>query len=253
VHPHPATSYRRHLRVVTALTAALALVLTGCADDDPDPPTSAPTTDEAPSDPETLDDDPVTEPTADDEPEVDGAGTDDGDGAGTDDGDGAGTDAGDTGTGGAPPLDDEASTADRIVEEEGFGLTLVDVRVGSHDGFDRVVFEVEGDSTLGYNVTVDDEAIEHGSGREVDVAGDGVVTVSLRGMYLPPDRPAGVEAFDDERVDAPAGVRTVTELINRHIFEGHHLWFIGTTEAQVPIRVARFEDPQRLVIDLLHP
>jgi hypothetical protein len=152
-----------------------------------------------------------------------------------------------------PPLSGDATTADGEQEPGGdVALTLTDVRVGSHDGFDRVVMELEGDGQVGWFITAGDRAIHDGSGEEIEMAGDGVLTVALRGILIPPDRPAGVEGFPSGRVGPPSGAGALTEIQVGHIFEGQQQVFVGTTRP-VAYRIARFDGPQRLVIDLVHP
>jgi hypothetical protein len=243
---------RHHARRTLAAAAAFLLALTACSggdDDTADDPTDGQVstddgstdddgTDDDSSDPEPLDDDGTADDDGADEPAPD---PDDAD-TGTDDG-----------TTSAPPLGTESSTDDRDQEPEGLpNLWLTDVRVGVHDGFDRVVFELDGDGTIGWFTTSDDQASEQGSGAPIDVAGDAVIDVALRGILIPPDRPTGTVAFEEDRVAAPAGAQVLTEVVVGIIFEGQQQVVIGLDE-QVPYRIARFDDPQRVVIDLVHP
>ena len=48
-------------------------------------------------------------------------------------------------------------------------LTLTDVRIGAHDGFDRIVFELAGDGQAGWQVGFTGAPRSQGSGRPVDV------------------------------------------------------------------------------------
>ena len=73
--------------------------------------------------------------------------------------------------------------------------------------------------------------------------------MSISGVALPPDLPAGVEPFTDD-VTGPAD-GAVVEVVHDSIFEGYHLFFVGL-DAEAPYVVARLVDPQRLVIDLHH-
>ena len=50
-------------------------------------------------------------------------------------------------------------------------LTVVDIRVGEHDGFDRVVYEMGGTGTPGWRVKYVDAATQEGSGKPVDIKG----------------------------------------------------------------------------------
>lgn len=184
--------------------------------------------------------DPLPEeaPAADPEPDVEEV---------TDDGEPAPTDEPEVSD--VPPVGDDASSEDRLQEPTGqVALTLTDVRIGRHDGFDRVVLEVAGEGQVGWFITSGTEAYHQGSGEPVDVAGEAVLTVALRGMVMPP----GEDAFGAERVGPPADAGAVAEVLVGNVFEGQHEVFIGTTQS-VEFRVARLDAPQRLVIDVIHP
>src|SRR5690349_2048495 len=62
-----------------------------------------------------------------------------------------------------PPFPE--STDPQTAEPEGdWDLQLVDVRLGEHDGFDRVVLELSGTTVPGWGVAWSDEAVADGSG-----------------------------------------------------------------------------------------
>jgi hypothetical protein len=156
----------------------------------------------------------------------------------------------------APPLSGEASTERQVAEPSGAvapgpegQLTVTDVRVGTHDGFDRVTFELVGDSQVVWFIEYTEDPRQDGSGFEVDVAGNTALHVRLHSIAMPPDGPEGAEAFLDDVDGPPGGV--VLEVINDTIFEGYQTFFIGLEE-ELPYRVARLEDPQRVAIDIVH-
>ena len=109
----------------------------------------------------------------------------------------------DDGTTDAPafPANAEPDTAD---PSSGASVTVSDIRVGRQDGFDRVVFEVGGTGTPGWDVRYVDAATSQGSGDAVDVAGDAVLQVTLTGVGYPYD--TGVEEYSGVR--AAVGRRT---------------------------------------------
>lgn len=152
---------------------------------------------------------------------------------------------------GVPPLDVEAAADDRDEPNAGTDLTVTDVRVGTHDGFDRVTVELAGEAEVGWFAGWTDEAIEDGSGRRVDVGGDAVLTLAVRGVLLPPERPEEVDAWDGETVTAERGSEVLVEVVEGVLFEGQQQLFLGA-DREVPFRIARLEDPQRIVIDLVH-
>lgn len=209
--------------------AAAALTLAACGPDEPADP--------VPDDVEDLD----PEPDADDpdaaEPDDDTV-ADDEDAATDDEADGT------------EPLSGEPST-DTVDEEADFGLLAVtDVRVATHDGFDRIVAELAGDGTAGWHIGYVDQPRSQGSGQDVDVAGEAFLSVAIHGVALPPDLPDDIEPWDAGRLAGPAdGI--VVEVVDDSIFEGIHLLFAGV-DAQRPFLVERFADPQRVVIDVFH-
>jgi len=81
---------------------------------------------------------------------------------------------------------------------------VTDVRLASHDGFDRVVFELESDGgTPGWFIGYD-EPTAQGSGNEVEVAGDASLTVLIDPVTLPPDLPDDVQTWEGD-LDGPKG------------------------------------------------
>src|SRR4051795_5589983 len=88
------------------------------------------------------------------------------------------------GTSEAPdfPADTEADTAQASPDA---AVTVRDIRIGGPAGFDRVVFEVGGPGSPGWEVRYVDAATSQGSGDPVEVAGDAVLQVALTGAAYP--------------------------------------------------------------------
>jgi hypothetical protein len=133
------------------------------------------------------------------------------------------------------------------------GTALLErVAVGRHEGFDRVVFQFE-NLRPGYRVEyVDRPIVEDGSGKEIAVAGQGVLLVRMepasgfdlatnegRLVYKGPRRIEGSEA----------GTSVVREAVRSSDFEAVLSWAIGVQE-QVDFRVRALDNPARLVVDL---
>lgn len=126
---------------------------------------------------------------------------------------------------------------------------LTGVRVGSHDGYDRVVFEFD-ERVPGHAVEyVERPVTEDGSGDEVAVGGDGVLQVRLEN--------ARSARIDGERVEPTyRGARRLTgdgepvvEVVSVGDFEGVVTWVLGV-EGRPPFRVTKLDGPPRLVIDV---
>jgi hypothetical protein len=225
---------------LAAVAATASLVLAACDTTDEDG---------APADPPAEDGDPEgAEPDdgTDDADEVDGDDPEDDADAGDPD-EGGEPDEGD---GGVEPLAGDPTTERREEAGSAGTLAVTDVRIGQHDGFDRVVFDLDGDGEPGWFVEYVDEAVEQGRGQSIEVEGDGTLQVAIRNVTLPPELPDDIEVWDDERVAAPDG-GTVLEVVDDSIFEGQHVVFVGTT-GENGFLIERFEDPQRVVLDIFH-
>ena len=238
-------SHRRSRDAVAGLLAGV-LLLAACGDDaaSPEPGPIEEAGDQA-------DDPQADDPQADDEERLDEPGdTDDADDTTAEVGDEP--DDNDHPDGDAAELDTDASTEESRDEGaiDGF-LAVTDVRVGAHDGFDRVTFELEGEATAGWFVAYEDEPTSQGRGEPIDVDGDAYLGVALRNISLPPELPDEVDRFDEERHDGPNGAEQVVEVVADTIFEGIQLFYIGVEEP-TSYRIDRLEDPQRVVIDVLH-
>ncbi|MBM7806210.1 hypothetical protein JOD57_002047 [Geodermatophilus bullaregiensis] len=174
---------------------------------------------------------------------------DDSDGDSNSDGDSDGDGDGDDGGGGAPAFsaDIQPDTAEASSDAR---VTVTDIRTGRHDGFDRVVFEVDGTGTPGWDVRYVDTAWSQGSGEPVDVAGDAVLQVTVTGAGYPYD--TGVEEYAGPDPLPGQGTATVTEVAFDATFEGTTVAFVGT-RAQAPFRVYPLEDPSRIVVEVADP
>jgi hypothetical protein len=216
---------RRHRPLAAALAAAVAVAtLAGCSGDEPE--TAAPTvTSTSPGEDPTS---PSTAP----EPTESSTGTSVPD---------------DTSTADAPPFpaDTSPDTADPSQDAM---LTVTDVRIGRHDGFDRVVYEMGGTGTPGWTVQYVDEAVQDGSGDVIELAGDGTLQVLISGSAYPMD--SGAEPFESEGPVTGAGTVNVTEARGWSVFEGITDAFVGLETAGHPFRVYLLESPVRVVVDV---
>lgn len=205
-------------RLASALAAVLsgAVVLTGCSGDDGTDTASSSTSTSAPE-----------------ETSAETTGSEGGD-----------TDA-DGGTDAPPfPGNTEPDTAD----PSGDSLaTVTDIRIGRHDGFDRVVFEVDGTGTPGWDVRYVEEASSQGSGNPVDIEGNTFLQMTVTGAGYPFD--TGVEEYPVGRRESIPETQTITEVVFDGTFEGQSVAFVGTTE-QTPFRVYLLEDPVRVVVEV---
>ncbi|MGY1711658.1 hypothetical protein ACI8AC_19345 [Geodermatophilus sp. SYSU D00758] len=162
---------------------------------------------------------------------------------------GAAAPAGDGGPTDVPSF--PADTSPDTAEASGDALvTVTDIRTGRQEGYDRVVLEVGGTGTPGWDVRWVDQAASQGSGEPVEVAGDAVLQVTLTGVGYPYD--TGVEEWAGPDPLPGSGTTVVTEVAWDATFEGTSVAFVGAS-AQVPFRVHALEGPTRVVVELADP
>lgn len=155
---------------------------------------------------------------------------------------------------GTDPEEDAAAEAaapefDSTVDTEasaGALLTVTGLRLGTHEGYDRVVVDLGGTGTPGWFAARAESAVEDPTGETIDLDGDGVLAITVTGLGYPAD--TGVE-------ELPVGTRTaggtvVTGAEFTGTFEGQTQVFLGLTDPEAPYRVFLLEDPVRLVVDV---
>lgn len=147
------------------------------------------------------------------------------------------------------PANTEPDTAEA---SPGAQLLLTDIRLGGHEGFDRVVFEYDGEGTPGWDVRYVAEAIADPSGLPVDVEGGSVLEVTIMGVRYPEEGEA--DAYAGPATIQVAGTGVITEVLDESIFEGYQQAFIGVDSSEeLPFRVYLLEDPTRVVVEVAQP
>jgi hypothetical protein len=125
---------------------------------------------------------------------------------------------------------------------------IVDVRVGTHDGYDRVVFEFE-QGTPELNLDrAEPPFTQDGSGLPIDVDGNSFLGLVMRGGTKQTD--AGTSSYDGSTDIAP-GFPALVHLIEGGDFERQSTWYLGLT-GESCVRVLLLDAPPRLVIDVEH-
>jgi len=126
---------------------------------------------------------------------------------------------------------------------------LTDVTVGSHEGYDRVVFTFDGELP-GYDIGyVDGPVTEDGSGEPIEVGGTHAISVRMSpasGALLTGET---VEMTYDgpNRIEGPG--QTVVEVVRAGDFEAQLTWAIGV-EGEQPFKVSTLTGPTRIVVDV---
>ena len=127
-------------------------------------------------------------------------------------------------------------------------LNVTDIRIGHHDGFDRVVLELGGTGTPGWRVEYVDQPTDDGSGNLATVAGDAYLQVMISGSGYPMD--TGVEEYTEPNPVVGSDDGEVEEVLLRGVFEGYTQAFVGVDDERRPFRVFALEDPTRVVVDV---
>ena len=149
------------------------------------------------------------------------------------------------------PSDDlEAFTCDTPIIEDGTVpvANIVDVRGGTHDGYDRVVFEFEQGTPELTLDRAEPPFTADGSGLPIDVDGDSFLGLVMRGGSKQTD--AGTSSYDgstDISPDFPA----LIHLIEGGDFERQSTWYFGLA-GESCVRALLLDAPPRLVIDVEH-
>lgn len=143
------------------------------------------------------------------------------------------------------PADTAVDTADASADA---ALTVIDVRVGHHDGFDRVVLELDGTGTPGWRVEYVDAAVEDPSDTPVELGGDSTLQIMVTGTQLPYE--TGLSEFPARQPVTASGTTAVTEAVFLGTFEAQSQALVGVAGEPAPFRAYLLADPVRLVVDV---
>jgi hypothetical protein len=125
---------------------------------------------------------------------------------------------------------------------------ITDVRVGSHDGYDRVVIELDEGIPPYILQEATPPLLSDPAGMEMDVAGTAFRNlVLLGGTRVTEDGTLTYDGRTDFTPDFPA----LAELVESGDFEATSAWYLGLQQDSCA-RVLTLSDPSRLVIDIRH-
>ncbi|MCQ9352191.1 hypothetical protein NQ015_04800 [Corynebacterium sp. 153RC1] len=122
-------------------------------------------------------------------------------------------------------------------------LQVQDVRVGTHDGYDRIVFEFSGTGTPGWFINYTTEPAQQGSGFPVEFEGGTALDIHLRGILMPFETGVDVGPLRSD------GAGAINAVESHGIFEGQEQFVAGIDKPR-PYSVTLLENPTRLVIDI---
>ncbi len=149
----------------------------------------------------------------------------------------------------APPF--PADTApDTSAASAGAFLSPVNLRFGVHDGYDRVVLDLEGTGQPGWVSQYVTEPRAEGSGSVISLAGAAYLQTTVKGVTYPTE--PGAKPYIGPQRFSPASAGIVKEVVYGDVFEGQAEVYIGLGSKQ-PFRVFLLENPTRIVIDIYQP
>jgi hypothetical protein len=141
--------------------------------------------------------------------------------------------------------------------EEGIYMNLVDVRVGAHEGYDRVVFEFDepdpnpaGNGGIPYYQikTAKPPFTEDPSDLPIDVEGDAFARIVFQGA-------SGYDFDGNATYDGPRrlapGFGSLTDVVEGGDFEATMTWILGLSRTTC-WEIQELHNPDRLVIDFRH-
>ncbi|WP_297851529.1 hypothetical protein [uncultured Corynebacterium sp.] len=160
----------------------------------------------------------------------------------------------------ATPVQDEATTKAASIDEkpkgeysteptEKFGeaygeLRTTDIRVGSHDGFDRLVFEFEGTGDPQYHIGYNDDPRQQASGFPLEVPGNAKLEINIHGTSG--DMSADAKYAGKKELGLASG--NIVDVINGGSFEADSQYVVGLINER-PYQVQVLHEPTRLVVD----
>ncbi|MGZ6271200.1 MAG: AMIN-like domain-containing (lipo)protein [Candidatus Limnocylindrales bacterium] len=116
------------------------------------------------------------------------------------------------------------------------------VRVGTHEGYARIVFEYSGTTTPSLTIEMANPPFMHDpSGLPLTVAGSAFLRLKLDGVAM---------GYSGDR-DLKPGYAVLSELAQQGDYEGVQTWLVGLSQPTC-VRVTLLTSPTRLVVDLQH-
>jgi hypothetical protein len=125
---------------------------------------------------------------------------------------------------------------------------ITDVRTGTHDGYDRVVFEFAGGIPEASLERAEPPFTQDASGAPIEVQGESFLRLLLRGGTKQTDE--GTSSYDGP-TEFETGYPALVHLIEGGDFEAQSTWYFGLA-AESCVRVLTLTDDgtARLVIDI---
>lgn len=125
-------------------------------------------------------------------------------------------------------------------------LVVTGVRVGAHEGFDRVVVDLEGQGDPGWYVDYTSTPMQETVGQALKVAGNTFLNVNIDGTVYPFEMGKNNEVS----VEMAGDTGNVVDVVSAGTYEGRSQVVVGL-RSELPYSVQILEDPKRVVIDIV--
>lgn len=129
-------------------------------------------------------------------------------------------------------------------------LSPTGMRFGVHHGFDRLVVDLSGEGEPGWRATYVRHARAAGSGKRIDLRGNAVLRLRIKGVV--PPTAADAEAWHGPEDLTPSSGGIIEEARRGVLHEGRQDVFLGLDSAE-PFRVFALDHPTRVVVDVRDP
>lgn len=124
-------------------------------------------------------------------------------------------------------------------------LRTTDIRIGSHPGYDRVVFEFEGEGKPEFHAAYTDQPLQLASGYPIEVPGDAALEIMIHGTSLD----MNPESTYGMKKDWGLASGAIQSVVGAGTFEADGQYFLGL-DSKREYKVNVLENPTRLVIDV---
>lgn len=125
-------------------------------------------------------------------------------------------------------------------------LAVTGVRVGNHEGFDRVVLDLVGDGEPGWFVDYTPTPMRATVGKTLPVSGNAFLSINVDGTVYPFE--LGLDS--QVPVETAGNTGNIVDVVHGGTHEGRSQVVVGL-RSETPYSVQVLQDPKRLVVDIL--
>lgn len=123
-------------------------------------------------------------------------------------------------------------------------LRTTDIRVGTHENYDRLVFEFEGEGAPQYFAGYTGEPRQQTSGNPLTVPGNAFFELVVHGTSLD----MSMDAKYAGKTDLGLASGAIKDVVNGGTFEAASQYYVGLDNKR-PYKVTLLQNPTRLVVD----